>query len=99
MHNNDSHFNVYYIAGMDYNTTAPVFNVTISAGVESSSFDIDIIDDLVHEDIETFTVIIRLLPSSLSLSLCISSCVVRIIDNDSKQLYIINVVMYSNVAI
>ena len=72
------------IAGMDYNVTASVFNVTIPAGLTSSSFDIDIIDDVIHEDIETFNVAIKLLTSSSSLSLCVSSSVVRIIDNDSK---------------
>ena len=67
---------------MDYNVTASVFNVTISAGATSSSFNIDIIDDVTHEDNETFNVTIRLLPSCLSLSLGISSSVVTIIDSD-----------------
>ena len=67
---------------MDYNATASVFNVTISAGAISSSFNINIIDDVIHEDIETFNITIRLLPSCLSLSLGISSSTVNIIDND-----------------
>ena len=71
-------------AGMDYNVTASVFNVTISAGVISSSFTINIIDDVTHEDNETFNITIRLLPSCLSLSLNISSSTVNIIDNDGK---------------
>ena len=69
---------------MDYNVTASLFNVTISAGATSTSFDIDITDDVIHEDIETFNVAIRLLPSSLSVSLCVSSSIIRITDNDSK---------------
>ena len=69
---------------MDYNVTASLFNVTISAGTISTSFDIDITDDVIHEDNETFNVAIRLLPSSLSVSLCVSSSIIRITDNDSK---------------
>lgn len=71
-------------AGMDYNVTASVFNVTISAGATSTSFDIDIIDDVIYEDNETFNVTIRLLPSSKSVSPCVSSSIIRITDNDSK---------------
>ena len=69
---------------MDYNVTASVFNVTISAGVISSSFNINIIDDVIREDNETFNITIRLLPSCLSLSLNISSSTVNIIDDDGK---------------
>ena len=73
------------IAGMDYNVTASVFNVTIPAGLTSSSFDIDIIYNVIHEDIETFNVAIKLLTSSSSLSLCVSSSIVKkIIHNNSK---------------
>ena len=69
-------------AGMDYTVTASVFNVTISAGTTSSSFNIDIIDDVTHEDTEIFNIAIRLFPSCLSLSLGISSSAVMIIDSD-----------------
>ena len=69
---------------MDYNVTASLFNVTISAGATSTSFDIGITDDVIHEDNETFNVAIRLLPSNLSVSLCVSSSIIRITDNDSK---------------
>ena len=75
---------MFNTAGMDYNVTASLFNVTISAGAISTSFDIDITDDVIHEDNETFNVAIRLLPSSLSVSLCVSSSIIRITDNDSK---------------
>ena len=63
-------------------STALVFNVTISAGSVSSSFSIDIINDMIQEDNETFNIAIRLLPSCLSLSLGTSSSTVMIIDND-----------------
>ena len=64
--------------------TASVFNVTIAAGATSTSFDIDIIDDVIHEDNETFNVAIRLLPSNFLASLCVSTCIIRITDNNSK---------------
>ena len=66
-------------------STALVFNVTITAGSISSSFNVDIIDDIIYEDDETFNVTIKLLPSCLSLSLGTSSSTVTIIDNDGKD--------------
>ena len=67
---------------MDYNVTASVFNVTISAGAISSSFNIDIINDEIHEDNETLNIAIKLVPTTLQLTLCISSSTVTIIDHD-----------------
>ena len=65
-------------------STALVFNVTISAGSTSSSFSIDIINDMIQEDNETFDITIILLPSCLSLSLGTSSSTVMIIDDDGS---------------
>ena len=74
---------IHYVAGIDYAmSTALIFNVTISAGSTSSSFSIDIIDDMIQDDNETFNITIRLLPSCLSLSLGTSSSTVMIIDDD-----------------
>ena len=81
-------FHCIFTAGMDYTVTASVFNVTISAGATSSSFNIDIIDDITHEDNETFNIAIGLLPSCLSLSLGTSSSTVMIIDNDGEYTYV-----------
>ena len=76
---------IHYVAGVDYAmSSALVFNVTIFAGSTSSSFSIDIINDMIQEDNETFHIAIRLLPSCLSLSLGNSSSTVTITDNDSK---------------
>ena len=85
-----------YTAGVDYAmSTASVFNTTISAGSTSSSFSVDIIDDMIQEDNETFNIAIRLLPSCLSLTLGTSSSTVTIIDNDgtSNNMYISKVVI------
>ena len=66
-------------------STALMFNVTISAGSLSQSFDVDIIDDMIQEDNETFNSAIRLLPSCLSLSLGTSSSTVTIIDDGTNN--------------
>ena len=72
-----------YTAKEDYAlSTALVFNVTITAGSTSSSFEIDIFNDTIQEDNETFNITIKLLPSCLSLSLGTSSSTVTIVDND-----------------
>ena len=63
-------------------STPAMFNVIISAGSKSSSFDVDIIDDMIQEDNETFNITIRLLPSCILLSLDTSSSTVTIIDDD-----------------
>ena len=78
---------IHYVAGVDYvMSSVLVFNVTISAGSTSSSFSIDIINDMIQEDNETFNITIRLLPSCLSLSLGTSSSTVMIIDNDGNYM-------------
>ena len=75
---------IHYVAGVDYAmSTGLVFNVTISAGSSSSSFSIDIINDMIQEDNETLNIAIRLLPNCLSLSLGTSSSTVMIIDDES----------------
>ena len=71
---------------MDYNASASVFKVKIYAGSTSSSFDINITDDITYEDNETFSIAIKLLPSCLSLSLGISSATVTIIDDDGMYI-------------
>ena len=87
---------IHYVAGVDYvMSSVLVFNVTISAGSTSSSFSIDIINDMIQEDNETFNIAIRLLPSCLSLSLGTSSSTVTIIDNDgtNNSMYISDVIV------
>ena len=74
---------IHYVAGVDYAmSTGLVFSVTISAGSRSSSFSIDIFNDMTQEGNETLNIAIRLLPSCLSLSLGTSSSTVMIIDDD-----------------
>ena len=67
------------LAGEDYTmSTALMFTVTILAGSKSSSFNVDIFNDMIQEDNETFNIAIRLLPSCLSLSHDTSSSTVYI---------------------
>ena len=66
-------------------STPLMFNVTITAGSSSESFDVDIFNDMIQEGNETFNIAIRLLPNCLSLSLGTSSSTVTIIDNDGTN--------------
>ena len=87
---------IHYIAGVDYAMSSVlVFNVTISAGSTSSLFDVDVFDDRIQEDNETFSIAIRTLPNCLSLSLGTSSSTVTIIDNDgtNNSMYISDVIV------
>ena len=65
---------------------ASVFNVTISAGTISSSFDVEIINDVTHESNETIVVSMSLMSSALPLSVNVSSSTIRIIDNDGTYI-------------
>ena len=88
---------IHYVAGVDYAmSTALVFNVTISAGSTSSSFSIDIIDDMIQEDNETFNIAIILLPSCLSLSVGNSSSTVTITDNEDTDIRTCVVLLVDN---
>ena len=79
---------IHYVAGVDYAMSSVlVFNVTISAGSTSSLFSIDIINDMIQEDNETFSIEIGILSSCLSLSLDASSSTVTIIDDEGMYLH------------
>ena len=76
-----------HLAGIDYaTTTSLVFNVTLSAGMTSLSFSVDISDDKIQEPNETFYVALRLLPSCLPLKLGISRSTVIIINTEGMYI-------------
>ena len=80
--------NVYYIrmhilVGIDY-ANSTLRNVTIFAGSTSSPFTIDIIDDMIQEDNETFNIAITFFPSCLSLKNGTVQSTVIIIDREGK---------------
>ena len=73
----------HYVAGVDYAMSSVlVYNVTISAGSTSSSFSIDIINDMIQEDNEAFNIEIGIFSNVLLLSLGTSSSTVTIIDDE-----------------
>ena len=71
-------------AGEDYNVTQQ--SLVIPAGSTSSSYSIDIINDMIHEDDETFEITLTISPTCLSISVDNSSAAVTIFDNDGKLL-------------
>ena len=71
-------------AGIDYDRSgAPlVFNVTISSGVTSSSFDVDIINNTVQEQSKMFSIRIRLISTCLPIIIKSDTTSVTIIDDE-----------------
>ena len=77
---------------MDYATSTPlVFNATISAGEKSLPFIVDISDDMIQEDNETFYMELRLFPSCLPLKHGISRSTVTIINTEGSYMCIVKV--------
>ena len=70
-------------AGEDYNITQQ--SLIIPAGSTSSSYSVDIINDVIHEDDETFNVAITLLPSCLSIIVDHNVTIVTILDDESMR--------------
>ena len=60
-----------------------MFNVTISSGMTSSSFDMDIIDNMVQEKNEMFSITIRLISTCLPITIKSDNTSVTIIDDES----------------
>ena len=70
-------------AGEDYIITQQ--SLIIPAGSTSSSYSVDIINDVIHEDDETFNVAITLLPSCLSIIVDHNVTIVTILDDESMR--------------
>ena len=58
-----------------------MYNVTITAGM-TSSFDVDIIDNMIQDGDKMFTMTIRLLSTCLPVTINSDTTVVTIIDNE-----------------
>ncbi|XP_065917231.1 uncharacterized protein [Dysidea avara] len=71
-------------AGIDYDRSgAPlVFNVTISSGMTSSSFDVDIINNTIQDGNKMFFITIRLISTCLPTSMKYNTSNVTIIDDE-----------------
>lgn len=79
----------HFIGGVDYGTEPTTYiPVVFSAGMTSVSFDIQIIDDKILENAETFTVSIDPVSVPYGVTLVTpDSATVSILDNDSKNYY------------
>ena len=61
-----------------------MYNVTITAGMTSSSFDVDIIDNMIQDGNKTFNVSIRLIPTCLPVTINSHTITVAIIDDEGS---------------
>ena len=68
-----------------------MYNVTITAGMTSSSFDVDIIDNMIKDGDKMFTITIRLISTCLPVTIDSDTTTVTITDEGSKVV----VAMYS----
>ena len=69
--------------GEDYNVTQQSLLV-IPAGLTSSLYSVDIINDMIHEDDETFDITITLITTCLLVSVDDNSATVTIINHGGK---------------
>ena len=63
-----------------------MYNVTITAGMASSSFDVDIIDNMIQDGNKTFNISIRIISTCLPVTINSDTTTVAIIDNEGIQL-------------
>ena len=61
-----------------------MYNVTITAGMTSSSFDVDITDNMIPEGDKMFTITIRLISTCLPVTIDSDTTTVTIIDDEGK---------------
>ena len=64
-----------------------MYNVTITAGMTSSSFDVDIIDNMIQDGDKTFNISFRLISTCLTIPVIVSRNVVMVTirDNEGKD--------------
>ena len=65
-----------------------MYNVTITAGMTSSSFHVDIIDNMIQDGDKMFTITIRLMSTCLLVTINSDTTTVTIIDDESTWLYV-----------
>ena len=86
-----------FTGGEDYGVGTPSsFTFPIQAGTLSSSTTMDIVDDMIVEDDESFVVTITLMTTCLSINVDVNSATVTILDDEGKCDYckIVIVVTY-----
>ena len=62
-----------------------MFNVTISNGMTSSSFDVDIIDNMVQDFHKMFSIILRLIPTCLPITVKSNTSNMTITDDEGMM--------------
>ena len=75
-------------AGIDYDRSgAPlVFNVTISSGMTSSSFDVDIINNTIQDGDKMFSITIRLISTCLPITIKSDITTVTTVDDEGRYI-------------
>ena len=73
-----------------------MYNVTITAGMTSSSFDVDIIDDMIQDGDEMFTISIRLISTCLPVTINSDTTTVTIIDDEGMVVTFITACTYNS---
>ena len=61
-----------------------MYNVTITAGMTSSSFDVDIIDNMIQDGDKMFTITIRRISTCLPVTINYNTTTVTINDDEGK---------------
>ena len=61
-----------------------MYNVTITAGMTSSSFDVDIIDNMIQDGDKMLTITIRLIPTCLPVAINSTTTTVTITDDEGR---------------
>jgi len=72
---------ISFTGGEDYNITNR--SLIIPTGLTSSSYSVDIINDMIHEDDETFVIVITLSTTCLPISIDRNITTVTILDDES----------------
>ena len=70
-----------------------MFNVTISSGTTSSSFDLDVIDNTVQDGNKNFSITMRLISTCLPITIKSDTSNVTVID-DEGMIMAVNIVVY-----
>ena len=63
-----------------------MYNVTITAGMTSSSFDVDIIDNMIQDGDKTFNISFRLISTCLPVTIGSNTTSIAIIDDEGTYL-------------
>ena len=74
---------ISFTGGEDYNVTQQSLHF-IPAGLISSLYSVDIINDMIHEDDETFDITITLMTTCLSISVDDNSTTVAILNHGGE---------------